>query len=72
MFLLIILMWKDRMKYFGLIVLIYVLIDMLVTKETGFLGSIVNRNENPLSFYMYVAIVIFGIVLDLLYICGVV
>ncbi|MBP5440928.1 MAG: hypothetical protein J6Y14_08480 [Fibrobacter sp.] len=60
------------MEYFGLIVFIYVLIDMLVTKETGFLGSIVKKNEKPLSFYMYVAIVIFGIVLDLLYIFGIV
>jgi hypothetical protein len=65
-------MWRDRMEYFGLIVFIYVLIDMLVTKETGFLGSIVKKNEKPLSFYMYVAIVIFGIVLDLLYIFGIV
>ena len=31
------------MEYFGLIVFIYVLIDMLVTKETGFLGSIVKK-----------------------------
>ncbi|OWV19462.1 hypothetical protein [Fibrobacter sp. UWB3] len=60
------------MEYFGLIVFIYVLIDMLVTKETGFLGSIVKKNEKPLSFYMYVAIVIFGIVLDLLYIFGII
>lgn len=60
------------MEYFALIVFIYVLIDMLVTKETGFLGSIVKKNEKPLSFYMYVAIVIFGIVLDLLYIFGIV
>ena len=65
-------MWRDRMEYFGLIVFIYVLIDMLVTKETGFLGSIVKKNEKPLSFYMYVAIVIFGIVLDLLYIFGII
>ena len=60
------------MEYFGLIVFTYVSIDMLVTKETGFLGSIVKKNEKPLSFYMYVAIVIFGIVLDLLYIFGIV
>ena len=42
------------MEYFALIVFIYVLIDMLVTKETGFLGSIVKKREKPLSFYMYV------------------
>lgn len=60
------------MEYFALIVFIYVLIDMLVTKETGFLGSIVKKREKSLSFYMYVAIVIFAIIFDILYICGIV
>ena len=33
-------MWSIRMEYFALVVFIYVLVDTLVSKETGFLGSI--------------------------------
>ena len=60
------------MEYFGLVVFIYVLYDMLKTKEAGFLGFIVKKDEKPLSFYMYVAIVIFGIIFDVAYILGII
>ena len=61
-------MWSIRMEYFALVVFIYVLVDTLVSKETGFLGSIVKKNENPLTFYVDVGIIIFAIIFDILYI----
>lgn len=60
------------MEYFALVVFIYVLVDTLVSKETGFLGSIVNKDENPLTFYIDVGIIIFAIIFDVLYIFNIV
>ena len=60
------------MEYFALVVFIYVLVDTLVSKETGFLGSIVNKDEKPLTFYIDVGIIIFAIIFDVLYIFNIV
>lgn len=56
------------MKYFSLILFIYYLIDLLISKKAGMCGWYTTKDEDPFSYYLFVALAVFAIIFDVLYI----
>lgn len=57
--------------YVGLILFALVLIEMLITKEAGFLGMNVKKKDSPKDYYAYVFLPILVMIFFLLRIFGV-
>jgi len=54
------------MDILGLILWICVLVVMLVTKKAGMCGWITTKDEDPLSYYLFVALAICAIIFEIL------
>lgn len=58
------------MKYLGLIIMIWCLVEIIKTKRAGMCGSYVTKENDPATYYAYVVFVALGVIFGFFYVFG--
>jgi len=59
------------LKYLGLIIMIWCLVEIIKTKRAGMCGSYVTKENDPATYYAYVVFVALGVILAFLHVLGI-